>query len=84
MEEVMSASKNNWQIGTVHWFDEKSGEGMIKSAEGELYFVHHTAIEALVKARDLKQKALKEKQKVRFQLIEDITFAQVSRVKELK
>jgi cold shock CspA family protein len=79
----MSATKDSWQVGTVHWFDEKSGEGMIKSAEGELYFVHHTAIESLAKAKAQKQKALKDKQKVKFQLIEDITFSQVSRVKEL-
>jgi len=79
----MSASKQNWLEGTVHWFDEKSGEGMIKSAEGELYFVHHTAIETPAKVKGLKQKALRDKQRVRFQLIEDVTFSQVSRVKEL-
>lgn len=79
----MSASKQNWQVGTVHWFDEKSGEGMIKSAEGELYFVHHSAIENLTTAQEHRRKALRDKQRVKFQLIEDTTFSQVSRVKEM-
>lgn len=84
MEEVMAANaKNNWQVGTVHWFDEKSGEGMIKASDGNLYFVHHTAIETFAKAKALKQQALRDKQKVKFQIIEDMTFTQVSRVKEL-
>jgi CspA family cold shock protein len=67
-----------WQLGTVHWFDEKSGEGMIKSNDGQSYYVHYSAIES-----DKKWKSLKDKKKVKFQLIDDVTFAQVSRVKEI-
>lgn len=78
----MSASKSNsrqWILGTVHWYDPKSGEGMIKSEEGVLYFVHQSAVDVVNNRR--KQKALKDKQRVRFQLIDDVTFTQVSRVK---
>ena len=79
----MSASKQNWEIGTVHWFDESSGEGMIKATDGSLYFVHHSAIESYLSAKSNKQQALRDKQKVKYQLIKDMTFVQVSRVKEL-
>lgn len=74
----VKTTSNNWQLGTVHWFDEKSGEGMIKSNEnGQSYYVHYSAIEC-----PKKWKTLKDKEKVKFQLVEDVTFRQVSRVKE--
>lgn len=79
----MAKPNKSWQVGTVHWFDAKSGEGMIKSADGSLYFVHRSAIESYADAKAMKQQALKDKQKVQFQLVEDMTFVQVSRVKEL-
>ena len=68
----------SWILGTVHWFDDKSGEGMIKSDDGHSYYVHYSAIDS-----KKKWKALEEKSKVKFQLIDDITFTQVSRVKEV-
>lgn len=77
----MSRSKPTppaWQLGTVHWFDEKSGEGMIKANDGQSYYVHYSAIDS-----DKKWKSLKEKKKVKFQLIDDVTFTQIARVKEL-
>jgi CspA family cold shock protein len=67
-----------WQLGTVHWFDEKSGEGLIKSNDGYNFYVHYSAIETKNKRR-----SLKEKQKVEFQIIDDTTFTQVTRVKEI-
>lgn len=76
----MSNSKNSspkWHLGTVHWFDEKSGDGMIKSEDGNSFYVHYSAIES-----GKKWKSLKPKRKVKFQVVEDVTFAQVSRVKE--
>ncbi|MBK7892145.1 MAG: cold shock domain-containing protein [Bdellovibrionales bacterium] len=72
------STSNQWQTGSVHWFDEKSGEGMIKSEDGRSYYVHYSAIEC-----PRKWKSLADKKKVKFQLVEDVTFAQVSRVKEL-
>ncbi|HRK02445.1 MAG TPA: cold shock domain-containing protein [Oligoflexia bacterium] len=77
------SQKKNWHLGTVHWFDEKSGEGLIKGADGSLYFVHHSAIESVASAKSAKRLALRDKQKVKFQLLEDMTFTQVSRVKEI-
>lgn len=65
-------------MGTVHFFDESSGEGMIKCEDGQNYYVHYSAIDS-----SKRWKSLKEKRKVKFQTIEDVTFAQVTRVKEL-
>jgi CspA family cold shock protein len=67
-----------WQLGTVHWFDEKSGEGIIKSEQGDSFYVHYSAIET-----NKKWKSLKDKKQVKFQVIDDVTFSQVSKVKEL-
>ena len=67
-----------WQLGKVHWFDEKSGEGMIKSDDGNSYYVHYSAIES-----NKKRKSLREKKKVEFQIIDDVTFAQVSKIREI-
>lgn len=67
-----------WRTGTVHLFDENSGEGLIKCESGKNYYVHYTAIDS-----NAKWKTLKEKAKVKFQLVEDTTFSQVSKVKEL-
>ena len=69
---------NGWQLGTVHWFDEKSGEGMIKAENGQSYYVHYSAIDS-----QKKWKSLREKRKVEFQIIDDVTFAQISKVREL-
>lgn len=69
---------SKWQMGTVHWFDEKSGEGMVKSEDGNSYYVHYSAIDS-----KQKWKSLKEKKRVQFQLIDDVTFTQILRVKEL-
>ena len=49
-----------WQLGTVSWFDPKSGEGMIKSKEGKLFYVHYSTIDS-----DKKWKNLKEKKEVK-------------------
>ena len=57
-----------WQMGTVSWFDQKSGEGMIKSEDGKLFYVHYTAIDS-----DKKWKTLKEKKEVKFKAIEDFS-----------
>lgn len=71
-------SKQFWKLGTVHWFDKSSGEGMIKCESGVNYYVHYSAIES-----NEKWKSLQDKKKVKFQIIEDVTFAQVTKVKEI-
>lgn len=65
-----------WLSGIVHWFDETSGEGIIKDTQGQSFFVHYSAIES-----KNSWKTLKDKQKVQFKLVKDCTFAQVSHVK---
>ena len=64
--------------GKVHWFDNKTGEGMIKSDDGRLYYVHYSAIDS-----DKDYKTLGDGNKVVFELIEDVTFVQVSYVREV-
>ena len=78
MEKAHSKSAA-WMKGVVHWFDETSGEGIIKDTDGQSYFVHYSAIESKGT-----WKTLKDKQKVQFKLIKDCTFAQVSHVKETR
>lgn len=75
---ISKKSKLKWQLGTVHWFDEKSGEGMIKSEDGKNYYVHYSAIES-----DNEWKILKDKSKVKYQLVDEVTFSQISKVKEI-
>ena len=67
-----------WQMGKVSWFDPKSGEGMIKSEDGKLFYVHYSAIES-----EKKWKILKEKKDVKFKAIDDEFSKQVTKVKEL-
>jgi cold shock CspA family protein len=77
----MSVSKSKsktWLNGIVHWFDNKSGEGLVKAKDGTTYFVHYSAIES-----KKKWKSLKDKAEVKFQIIDDVTFSQVSKVKEI-
>ena len=69
---------SEWMNGTVHWFDELAGEGMIKCAEGNVYYVHYSAIES-----ESREKSLNEKENVKFKTIGDSTFTQVLKVKEI-
>lgn len=70
---------NDWINGVVHWFDNTSGEGIIKDGSGESFFVHYSAIESKTE-----WKSLNDKQKVKFKLVKDSTFSQVSHVKGVK
>ena len=76
--DVKRRTLNNWQLGQVQWFDDKAGEGMIRSENGEQYYVHYSAID-----NKAKWKTLKQNKKVKFQVINDATFVQVSKVKDL-
>ena len=68
---------SKWRNGTVLWFDELSGEGMIKAEDGNVYSVYETAIESRNSV-----KTLNEKDKVKFKTIGDSTFTQIFKVKE--
>lgn len=75
----MGAKKmNDWQLGKVHWFDEKSGEGMVISESGETLYVHYSAIQS-----EKKRKNLKPKEKVKFIAFEDFNFKQIVKIREL-
>lgn len=55
-----------WQLGKVSWFNDGSGEGVIRGENGKNYFVHYSAIES-----DKKRKTLKPDQKVKIQVLDD-------------
>lgn len=76
MGDVMAAPK--WQLGTVRWFDDLKGEGLIRDEKGNSHFVHYSAIET-----DKKRKTLKKGKEVKFQLLVDSHFTQVDKVKEV-
>lgn len=67
-----------WQLGKVSWFDQKSGEGMIMSEDGKLFYVHYSAIES-----EKKWKILKENKSVKFKVVEDESLSLITKVKEL-
>lgn len=77
--QKQTSKSNDWINGIVHWFDDTSGEGVIKNADGQSFFVHYSAIES-----KNSWKSLKDKQKVKFKLVTDSTFSQVSHVKGTK
>ena len=66
-----------WQLGTVRWFDDLKGEGIIRDENGTSFYVHYSAI-----VTDKKRKSLTKGKKVKFQLFEDSHFTQVDKVKE--
>ena len=67
-----------WQLGTVRWFDDLKGEGLIRDHAGNSFYVHYSAIES-----DKRRKTLKKGKEVKFQLLEDSHFTQVDKVKEV-
>ena len=56
----------DWQLGKVSWFNDGSGEGVIRGENGKNYYVHYSAIES-----DKKRKTLKPNQKVKIQVLDD-------------
>ena len=68
-----------WIEGSVRWFDDLKGEGLVRDGEGNSYYVHYSSIES-----DRKRKTLKKNEKVRFQLIKDSHYTHVSRIKDKK
>lgn len=76
----MSASKDkNWLSGKVVWFDYLSGEGMVTTEHGEIFYVHYSAIES-----NQKRKSLKKGQDVKFKVFVDIHFSQVEKIKTVE
>ena len=69
-------SKQNWKLGTVRWFDDVKGEGLIRDENGKSIYVHYSAIESVNK-----HKTLNEESEVKFLLLEDSHYTQVARVK---
>lgn len=76
-----------WYDGVVRWFDNKSGDGMIRVGEKSIY-VHWGAIASELNGPENCFKRPKKlwcvlfpKQKVKVQIIEDYNWRQISAVK---
>lgn len=71
--------------GTVRWFDNLSGEGIVVSEGGEQFFVHWSAIKGKFEAKNGKKSwaELESGWGVAFDVIRDTTFKQVSALKIL-
>ncbi|MBK7844122.1 MAG: cold shock domain-containing protein [Bdellovibrionales bacterium] len=59
-------AKVKWQMGEVSWFNDGSGEGVVRGENGKNYYVHYSAIQS-----DDKRKTLKPSQKVKVQVLDD-------------
>lgn len=68
-----------WIDGKVRWFDELKGEGLVRAATGESYFVHYSTIKS-----KKKRKTLQKNSPVKFRLLEDSHFTFVAEIKESK
>ncbi len=55
-----------WQLGKVSWFNDGSGEGVIRTETGRDFYVHCSAIQS-----NKKKRFLKPKQKVKIQVLDD-------------
>ncbi len=60
------SSKINFQLGTVRWFDDLTGKGIITNEEGIDYKVHYSSIDS-----KSKWKTLKKNSKVKFVAFDD-------------
>lgn len=59
-------AKVKWQMGEVSWFNDGSGEGVVRGENGKNYYVHYSAIQS-----DDKRKTLKPNQKVKVEVLDD-------------
>ena len=64
-----------WQLGTVSWFNDGAGEGIVRGENGKNYFVHYSAIES-----KKKRKTLKPNQPVKIQVLDDEFARHVTRL----
>jgi len=64
-----------WQMAEVSWFNDGSGEGVIRTEKGKDFYVHYSAIDSLKK-----RKTLKMKQKVKVQVLDDEFARHVTKV----
>ena len=68
-------AKVKWQLGKVSWFNDGSGEGVVRAENGKNYYVHYSAIES-----KKKRKSLKQNQKVKIQVLDDEYARHVTKV----
>jgi len=68
-------AKVKWQLGEVSWFNDGSGEGVIRTDSGRDFYVHYSAIESAKK-----RKSLKPNQKVKVEVLDDEYARHVTKV----
>lgn len=64
-----------WQLGKVSWFNDGSGEGVIRTESGRDFYVHYSVIQS-----DKKRRSLRPKQKVKVQVLDDEFARHVTKV----
>ena len=73
------AKKVNYQLGTVTWFDDHTGKGIITDDDGIDYKVHYSSIES-----KSKWKSLEKNTKVKFVAFDDPDHLIAEKVLEVK
>jgi len=69
-------SKIKWQLGKVSWFNDGSGEGVVRGENGKNYYVHYSAIQS-----NKKRKTLTANQEVEIQVLDDDFARHVTKLK---
>ena len=69
------ATKINWMIGKVRWFDHVRGEGYLRDEDGKSYFINESILQ-----NPKSSKKLQQNKKVKFQVSKDSHFVEVERI----
>jgi cold shock CspA family protein len=64
-----------WQMAEVSWFNDGSGEGVVRTDAGRDFYVHYSAIDS-----PKKRKSLEPNQKVKVQVLDDEFVRHVTKV----
>lgn len=55
-----------WKDGTVAWFNDSTGDGVVVSSEGARYYVHYSSIKSSPRLTTGPRRTLEEGQRVKF------------------
>ena len=59
----------SWKNGTVAWFNDLTGDGIVISTEGDRYYVHYSSIKQSPTLPTLHRRTLHEGQQVKFKAL---------------
>jgi cold shock CspA family protein len=58
-----------WKEGTVAWFNDLTGDGVVVSSEGARYYVHYSSIKGSSRLTTGSRRSLEEGQRVKFKAL---------------